>query len=105
MDLAALRTELDALKLRIDVLEVRLEARIAAEEMTRQAEIEALREEWRNLAQAISANSAAVANVASQMQSEFGEIKATQAHQTSQLGLIGQAMELLLKAEGLEVPS
>ena len=97
----ALRAELDVLRLRIDGLE----ARIAAEEGTRRVEIEALREEWRSLAQAITANSTAVANVAARMQAEFEDIKGTQKHQVDQLDLLGQAMELLLKAEGLEVPA
>lgn len=101
---AALRVEIEALRLRIDGLEVRLEARIAAEEETRRAEIETLREEWRNLATAISANSTAVANVASKMAAEFETIKEAQKFQTDQLKLVGQAMELLLQAEGLEVP-
>lgn len=104
-DVEVIRAELEALRLRIDGLEVRLEARIAAEEAQRKAEIDALREEWRNLATAISANSTAVATVAANMQAEFDEIKATQRHQSDQLGLIGQAMELLLKAEGIEAPS
>lgn len=104
-DVAALRAELDALKTRIDLLEARLDARIESEKAQRTAEIAALREEWRNLAQAISANSTAVEKVAEKMTAGFAEVQAEQKHQSSQLNLIGQAMDLLLAEQGLKAPA
>lgn len=106
--LTAIRAELAAQKLSIEALKIRIDAldlRLAAEEEKREAEIEALREEWRNLAQAISANSTALGNATKQLLSEAADIKAEQKHQSDQLRLIGKTMELLLRAEGLEVPA
>ena len=114
-EIAALKVHIDGLemlKLRVDALEARLTAAVAVEKEKREAEvaalraeIDALREEWRNLATAISANSEAVAQVARRMQAEFGEIKAEQKQQGEQLTLIGRAMDLLLKEQGLAVPA
>jgi chromosome segregation ATPase len=106
-DLATLRAEVhaqklsvEALDLRVEALGVRLDQRIAAERDARQAEIAALREEWRNLAQAISANSTALGNATKQILAEAAEIRSEQKHQSQQLRLIGQGMEILLRDEG-----
>lgn len=113
-DVATLQVELEALRLRIGELELlkprfidleaRLTARIAAEEEQRKAEVGALREEWRNISQAIAAQSTVMANAVTRILTEFGELKAAQKFQVDQLRLFGQAMELLLQTEGLEMP-
>ena len=82
-EIAALKVHIDGLemlKLRVDALEARLTAAVAVEKEKREAEvaalraeIDALREEWRNLATAISANSEAVAQVARRMQAECAQ--------------------------------
>jgi hypothetical protein len=113
-DVAALQVELEALRARIGELELlkprfidleaRLTARIAAEEEIRKAEVGALREEWRNISQAIAASSTAMANATTRILAEFTEIRETQRFQLDQLKLFGQAMEMLLQTEGLEMP-
>jgi len=100
-NLALVRAELEVLRARIAELEVRLDRGLAAEKAERQEEIHALREEWRNISVAISANSTAVANAANVLQAELREVRETQKFQSNQLGLIGQAMDLLLKESGL----
>jgi chromosome segregation ATPase len=101
---AELHDEVGVLRGRLEDLDARLERRLAEERGERQEEIQALRDEWRNLGTAIAANSTALANAASQLQAELAAVRSEQTHQSGQLRLIGQAMELLLQTEGLEMP-
>lgn len=101
---AELHDEVGVLRDRLEDLAARLERRLAEEKSHRQEEIQVLREEWRNIATGIAAHSTALANAAAQLQAELAAVRSEQSHQSGQLRLIGQAMELLLQTEGLEMP-
>lgn len=91
----------------IELLDARmtvLEVELAVERRERQQELTALREEWRNVSTAIAANSTALGNATAAVTTRLAGIEAEQRHQSGQLKLIGQAMELLLATEGIEMP-
>ena len=86
--------ELAALRERMDALENRVETRLEEERSERREDIRLLRE----------TASATVAGAAATIDVRLAAIASEQSHQSSQLKLIGQAMELLLAAEDLEMP-
>jgi hypothetical protein len=62
-----MKSELDQLRRRVDEMEVRLDTRIAAEEMKRADEVGSLRIQLGELTGAMRANTNLVANLASQV--------------------------------------
>lgn len=102
---------LDDAALALGMLDARLtelEAELAVEKRERREEMQALRQEWKNIATGIAAHGVALGNATAKLSTELTDIKNELAEirvdadfVKEQMRLLGRGMDLLLQDAGL----